>query len=192
MEKKGIIFDFFGVICSEIAPFWFEDYFSTHESIELKEKYVSPADRGDITLNALFNNLSQLVGKKPQEVEDEWLGYVTINNELVKLIHTYRNSYKIGLCSNAPAEFIKKILHTHNLYTLFDTIIISSEERITKPDRKIFDITCIRMKMSPGDLIFIDDNPLYVKSADSVGITSIQYQDNQQLIAQLTRILGSQ
>ena len=48
MPYKAIVFDFFGVICSEVAPQWLLHHLETEEKARaIKTEIVGAADRGD-------------------------------------------------------------------------------------------------------------------------------------------------
>ena len=83
---KLIIFDFFGVICSEVAPFWFEKHFSEDEAKRIKRDLVGLADRGEISLDDLFLRLGEMVNISPARVSQEWFSYVKIDSVMVWLL----------------------------------------------------------------------------------------------------------
>ena len=64
-----IVFDFFGVISSEVAPFIFGEVFSDEEAKRLKEEYMQPADRGDVTEREMYENLARLFSRTPEDME---------------------------------------------------------------------------------------------------------------------------
>jgi HAD superfamily hydrolase (TIGR01509 family) len=171
-KNKTIVFDFFGVICSEVAPFWFKKYFSDQKALELKEKYFRPVDIGEMSEKELLDELGKLVGKSPKEVKKEWFSFVKINQDVISIIESLKQDFKIVLCSNALATFLRQILKENDLEHLFDEIIISSEIRLVKPDPSFFERSLEIIGEKPENLIFIDDNPLNVSSAQNLGIES--------------------
>ena len=48
-RDKALIFDYFGVLSSEVAPFWLERYFDRETAARLKAQVVARADRGELT-----------------------------------------------------------------------------------------------------------------------------------------------
>jgi putative hydrolase of the HAD superfamily len=182
MKYKAIVFDFFGVISSEVAPFWFEKYLPGPSPFELKEKYVHPADRGEISDKELFYTLAKLASITPEKVRDEWLSMAKIDKSIVTLILVLKKKFKIILCSNAPSEFLREIISGNKLENLFDFSIISSEIHAAKPDlrvfKKIFEVT----RYQADEIVFVDDNSEYTLAAETLGIKSIRFQDANQLI----------
>lgn len=175
MNHKGVIFDFFGVISSEIAPFWFAKYFPQDQIINLKEKYVSPADRGEISYTQLIDELAKAANIAPEKVKKEWDDLVIINEKVVAFIKETKGTHKVGLLSDSPSEFLRSILHKHNLENLFDTIVISSEVNITKKNKDIYSLILKKMGLDPTEVIFIDDNINNIKIAEELGIRGYKY-----------------
>ena len=167
---RVIIFDFFGVICSEIAPPWFREHFDSREAASLKERYVQPVDRGDTTVDELFDTLSEVVDEPPGDIKEDWLSSVRINDDLVSLITAIKGKFRIALGSNASADFVYKILRENDLEKLFDKIIISSEIGVAKPDPLFFKKMSEILEEDFEKLLFFDDNPENIKAAQELGI----------------------
>lgn len=167
---KVIIFDFFGVICSEIAPPWFREHFDAKEAGLFKDKYVRPVDKGDTTIDELFDTLSEVVGEKPKDIKEDWLSSIQINKDLVSLIIAIKEDFRIALASNASADFLYGILRENDLEKLFDKIIISSEIGAAKPDPVFFKKMSEILKEGFENLLFFDDNPENIEAAQKLGI----------------------
>lgn len=187
MFTKVIIFDFFGVICSEVAPFWFQKYLSKKEAEESKKLYFEPADSGEISDNELLENLSKFSHKTAKEVKGELYDLVKVNYDVVKLIKDLKRNHKIGICSNSDGEFLHTILQTNKLTDLFDSIIVSSEYGVTKPDVRIYKIALEQLSASPQETIFIDDNPENIQGAEQVGIKGILFTNTKELAIKLSK-----
>ena len=72
---------------------------------------------------------------------------------------------------------------------LFDGIVVSGDEGVIKPDRRIFDILLSRYGISPHEAVFIDDNPANARAAAALGIHGIHFQSPEHLRGEL-RALG--
>ena len=178
---KTIFFDFFGVISSEVAPFWFAERFDTEKAAQLKEEYMSPADRGDITLRELFVNLSNIGGAAPEEIHRNFIERAVLNKGLLPIIDRLRENYRVVLLSNAQSDFLHEILSRDNLYAHFDRLIISGEVRMIKPNREIFDYALSLEGIRAEEAIFIDDNPKNTNAASAIGINVIRFTSNEAL-----------
>ena len=74
-----IIFDFFGVMSTEVAPFLFAEVFEPEEAKRLKEEYMQPADRGDVSERELYESLGRLFSRTGEEVEADFLSRAVID-----------------------------------------------------------------------------------------------------------------
>ena len=185
MAKSTLIFDFFGVISTEVSPRWFSKRYTEDEAKRLKEDYMSMADVGRVTEDELFDYLSNLSGEPADDIYREFMSYVNINSEIVDLIIRLKKKYKIVLLSNALASWLHKILENNDLYRLFDHMVISGEEGIRKPSEQIYRLALSRAGIDARDAVFIDDNEKNTLAAESVGIHGIVYKDNENLISDL-------
>jgi 2-haloacid dehalogenase len=71
--------------------------------------------------------------------------------------------------TNFGAEFWARFRATQPLFALFEDVIVSGEERVAKPDPRIYAITEVRSARAPGELFFVDDNPANVAAAAARG-----------------------
>jgi epoxide hydrolase-like predicted phosphatase len=69
-------------------------------------------------------------------------------------------------------------------------MIISAEERVAKPDRRIYQITMERLGMDPGEIVFVDDLIENVEAARQLGINAVHFQNNAQAITEVQRYLA--
>lgn len=114
-----------------------------------------------------------------------------INHELIELIKELRKEHKIALMSNY-ATTLRSKLSDQGLSYLFDEIIISGEVGYQKPQPEIFILLCNKMRISPSELIFIDDSKRSLEGAEVIGYTPILFTNNQALREELLSILKSQ
>lgn len=177
MKIKAIIFDFFGVISTEVTPLWFEEHFGKTKSSQLKQKYMSSTDNGDATKEELFYSLSLISNQTPEEIEADFSRRAKIDAEMVSLIERLKANYKIALLSNAQGEWLEEILQKHNLNRLFDVKIISSFVHCAKPKKEIYELTLSHLNLKAAQTIFIDDNPQNVQTAKELGLTSFIFTD---------------
>lgn len=84
--------------------------------------------------------------------------------------------YKLGLISNTifPAKFHLKELERFGLYPYFDSILFSSEVGHKKPHPIIFSQGLERLKIKPGESIFIGDKLIEdIGGAKNMGMKAI-------------------
>ena len=173
--KKVILFDFFGVISSEVAPKWFARYFDDAEAKRIKDEVMAPGDRGERSENEIYDAVARICSVERDYVIDEWQKLAKIDEKVVEYIKILRKDHPVYLLSNAVDTFLKTIIYKNNIQDLFDMIFISSELRLAKPDPAFF-IHCLSaIGASPSECVMIDDNPKNIASAESVGISGIVY-----------------
>lgn len=165
-----LVFDFFGVICSEIAPFVLPKYMSAEEAVVYKATFVEQADLGRIDLDGVLEHLSAQTGADPEQLRAEFWAYVKIDPEMVALIEQMRTRYRTALLSNAVHPFLRQVLAKHDLERLFDVLLISAEEGLVKPDPAFFQLMIDRLGVPAGECFFTDDNPLNVEAARKAGM----------------------
>ena len=180
MKYKALIFDFFGVVCSEISPFWFEEHFA-EKGKELREQYVRPADEGRISQKELFEELAALANVSPEEIEKDWLAHVRFNDELISFIRELKAEYKIGLISNATSPFFHTVMALSGTIDLFGAVVVSSEVGHAKPEPEIYKIMLSRMEVNPEEALMIDDGQANIDGAKRVGMAGHLFTTVQEL-----------
>jgi putative hydrolase of the HAD superfamily len=77
-----------------------------------------------------------------------------------------------------------------SLRPLFDMVVESAVEGMRKPDPRIFNITCERLGIGPRDAVFLDDIGSNLKTARSLGMTTIKVVEPDAALAELETLLG--
>ena len=62
-----------------------------------------------------------------------------------------------------------------SIFSQMDGMVISSHEKICKPDPRIYRILLERYGLKPDETVFIDDRPVNIEGARNVGISGIVY-----------------
>ena len=89
--------------------------------------------------------------------------------------------------TNWSAETWPEGLKVHpRLSEVFETLVVSGQEGIIKPDARIFHLLCDRAGVSPEDCIFIDDGLHNVDGARAVGMDGIHFTSPDALEAALS------
>ncbi|WP_017585110.1 HAD family hydrolase [Nocardiopsis ganjiahuensis] len=72
----------------------------------------------------------------------------------------------------------------------FDTVVISGEVGMRKPEERIYLHTCRSLGLEPEDCVFIDDLAHNVETAESLGMTGILHTDVESTLRELSRFLA--
>jgi 2-haloacid dehalogenase len=81
--------------------------------------------------------------------------------------------YPVYALSNWNRELYGQTVEDFPFLNWFDGKIISSEERMKKPDEEIYQLLFERYHINPQTAIFIDDNKANIETAKRLGVHSI-------------------
>jgi putative hydrolase of the HAD superfamily len=187
---KAIIFDFHGVVFGKGTWGYYKmaggDVLIDAEFID---SVLDQFDAGNMTVDNYDKLLSQRIGisieewvqlQKKQEVPDE---------DLLKYIsEELKPNFKIGLISNAN---IGKVTNNLNKIqqSIFDTILVSAEVGLLKPDPEIFKLGAQKLGVKPQECIFIDDHEPFLEGAKRTGMQTILYEDFEKFKKELEKII---
>jgi putative hydrolase of the HAD superfamily len=107
---------------------------------------------------------------------------------MIDLVRTARTAgVRTGLLSNSwgldyPRE---------GWDTLFDTVVISGEVGLRKPDPAIYLLAAERLGLPPSQVVFVDDLAPNVRAAAAVGMVGIHHTDVDATAIELEILLGA-
>ncbi|KHK90926.1 HAD-IA family hydrolase [Novosphingobium malaysiense] len=87
--------------------------------------------------------------------------------------------------TNFASTFWRQFRATEPLFDMFGDIVVSGDEKLAKPDARIFDLAARRFGHEPGDMLFIDDNAANVAAARDLGWHVHHFEDAGRLRADL-------
>jgi 2-haloacid dehalogenase len=87
--------------------------------------------------------------------------------------------------SNWSAETFPIAYKRYEFLKRFQTIVLSGEEKLIKPDPAIFQVLLKRIGRSAGECLFIDDVPANAQAAQRLGFQAIVFTSPEDLRAQL-------
>jgi len=103
-----------------------------------------------------------------------------LDEELMNFIRSTRPTLKIGLISNAW-DGLREVLHTRvPIADAFDVLVISAEEKIMKPDARIYQRTLERLGVNAAEAIFLDDVLLNIHAANALGMHGVHFHSTAQ------------
>lgn len=68
--------------------------------------------------------------------------------------------YRLGIVTNGPCVQQHRKLDVSGLRPLLDTVLVSSEEGVAKPDAELFRRAAARLGLSPAQCLFVGDHPV--------------------------------
>jgi HAD superfamily hydrolase (TIGR01509 family) len=184
---RGIFFDCFGVLYVTVAEAYFARFPELQDELYDLNKQ---ADHGFIDRPTYIEAVAKLTGISEAETSRAFAGEHTINQPLIDYIKTeLKPQYKIGLVSNIGRDWIQDFFDEHELHGLFDTVVLSSTEGITKPNPLIFDRAAQRMDIYSDEAVFIDDRQDNCDGARASGMAGILFENNGKLQVDLAQLL---
>jgi 2-haloacid dehalogenase len=88
--------------------------------------------------------------------------------------------------TNWSAETFGVAWERYEFLSWFDGVVVSGEERIVKPDWRIFQLLLDRFGLAPAVTLFIDDSAANVAAARELGLDAVQFHGPDQLRQDLT------
>ncbi len=145
---------------------------------------ISPAELWDHILRSLH-----LTSEDKPWLYEAFFGGDRMDEELVAYVRSLRPRYKTGLISNAWND-LRPLLHRWNIADAFDTIVISGEAQIMKPDARIYCLALTNIGMEASEAVFIDDNLKNIEGARAAGLAAIRFIHRDQAVADLESLLN--
>lgn len=199
----AIIFDLGGVVLSNS---WRDNNEEKYKEFE-KEFHITRQDmdeawisirkdfiEGKITEDEFWLNFLRRAGKTAISEEDIeraktlWRKHQKENIEVVKLILKLKKSYNVAALTNTPLEWFEYKRNKFNLDDLFDEIIVSSMEGLSKPEKEIYKIALKRLNAKPKECIFIDNKLENLLPAKELGMKTIHFLNINQLKEELEKL----
>ena len=106
------------------------------------------ASKGEITVAVHWEAVRRALGIPAEDMPaflDKYWSADDVNWKLLDFIKGLRPRYKVGLLSNAWDD-LRQTMHLRwNIDGLFDTLVISAEVKLVKPDPRIFYLAVERL-----------------------------------------------
>lgn len=97
--------------------------------------------------------------------------------------------YKVYLLSNYPRGTF--VLHKEKVFNFVDAAdgrVISGFERLTKPDRRIYELLCDRYGLKPEECVFVDDQERNIEAARAYGMKGVVFKSYEQAYRELEEV----
>jgi putative hydrolase of the HAD superfamily len=126
--------------------------------------------------------------KNPDGLIDSMFAGMKPLEPMVEAVREIRGAGLLtGLISNSwsTAHYDRELLAE-----LFDTVVISAEVRMHKPQPEIYRLAAERLGVEPEACVFVDDLKENCEGAEAVGMTAIRHRDAPETIARLEELSG--
>ncbi len=196
---KNIIFDFGGVLMDWNPRYFFKDYFGDDERMEyfLKniavDEWNAEQDRG----RSLAEGTEIQVEKFPdweKEIRAYYDNWTTmLRSDIPENVEVLRKlaktDYQLFGLTNWSHETFPYALANYDFFELFDgKIVVSGEEKLIKPNPKIWEILLERYNIKAEESVFIDDNLKNIEVAKSLGFITVHSTEHTNLEEELKQL----
>lgn len=159
--------------------------FQSESSLQSEVGKISDSDHWEIVLDQYGLPLEDY----PQ-VYKEFFAGDRMDVDLIEYIRSLQQDYKTGLLSNAWVNARENLFRLYDFLDIFDVAVFSAEVGMRKPDERVFKLVLDRLDVKPQEAIFIDDFASNITGAEKVGLHAVLYENREQAIAEINRLLA--
>jgi HAD superfamily hydrolase (TIGR01509 family) len=202
-NPKGVFFDLYGtlLIFGDLAVAWDEWFGAFYHHIrilgleESREQFAARADRffsrpepearddGLTLFERRFSVFCEELGLSPttaqlQALADDvvagWQSQMHLDPEARGVLERLGERHRLALVTNFDhPRHVHGLLDEWQVRDLFDTIVVSGDAGVTKPDPAIFGVALEGTGLQPGEVVHVGDSPEDVEGARAAGVTPI-------------------
>lgn len=185
---KNIIFDMGNVIIDFNPKEIVNNYTKNNEDKKILLDIVFygqewlDLDRGTLELP---DAIKQIREKLPINLKDTgekilktWTEYISEDDKMKNLMKDLKKKgYNTYILSNAPYNMFK-YLSNSEIPSLVDGMIISCEEKVSKPEEEIYNKLFTKFNIKPEESFFIDDRKQNIEASRKLGMAGHVYDMN--------------
>ena len=192
---KGVVFDFGGVMTTTTMPSRVRkvtdgcgiDWGVLERGFA---RYRRLMDGGFITVEELYSliwadeDIDLPEDVRSRILEEDYASFMEgyRNTRTLEWMRALRASgMKIGILTNMPPSMAPRFRAVFaDFIALADAVVVSGEERMFKPQRRIYELLRERIGLGPDELCFVDDSEANCEGALKCGWHAIRFVDNDQ------------
>ena len=155
------------------------------DPVETEERHHLTFDTYEVGKISLDEYLDRVVFYQARNfTKDDFRGFMFEQSqpypEMIELLRTLKEKYnlKIAVVNNEGRELNDYRIQKFKLGAFADFFISSSFVHFRKPDADIFRIAIDVAQVPVGKIVYIDDRPLFVQVAESLGLKGIVHTDH--------------
>jgi epoxide hydrolase-like predicted phosphatase len=192
-----VVFDIGNVLLHWDPRLLYRKLFKDEATVEwFLQEVCSPSFNLELDSGRPFSEaLADLTGRFPKYAaeirayDERWLettqGLIADSVEILETLR--RNGIRNYAITNFSADKFSVVRSLFPTLDAFDGIVVSGEERVAKPDPRIYRLLLDRYGLAPADCIFIDDSLKNVDGARAVGMHAHRFESAGDLRCELRR-----
>lgn len=199
MEKeiKAIVFDIGGVLYDEgdleklYSRLCEKFKLDFGEFFKIRKRYINSATIGKISAHNYPALIAKGLGVKDvKRFVKFWYKNrreeLKLNKDIGKTLTKLRKNYIIATLTNIT-KTNDIFRNEKKIYRFFDIKLISNKEGMKKPDIKFYKLLIKKLNLLPRQVVFVDDEKRNLFPAKKLGIKTIFFKNNKQLIKDLKK-----
>lgn len=177
---KNVIFDLGGVVLGrELRRLG--DVLNTFAFISADESFPefwSEFDRGTYTREEVTTLLSEEYNLSYEDASQQVQQLLDLLQPIPETVAVIEELKERGIrcyvLSNMSKEFYAELLK-FPVFEHFDGAVVSYQERVNKPDRRIYEIILSRYGLEPSETVFADDKIANTEAAAALGLHTVTF-----------------
>jgi putative hydrolase of the HAD superfamily len=155
----------------------------------VRDQFRDRADLGAATERQFWNDILKPFGVTPTEPDMAIAEYFQPVPGTLDIARALKSRYKLAILSNDSYESSAIGIALYRFDEVFDYIAISAYEGKKKPDSlDFYRVPATRLGVPPERCVFVDDRPVNVQAARTVGMYGIVFESAAQLRRSLAEV----
>lgn len=187
---KHIIFDFGGVLIDWNPVYLYSKEFASESDMNyflnnictpewnIQQDAGRPLAEATAILQKKHPEHSEMIGLYYGQWEKMLGGLIEDNERVLRML---KPKYPIYGLTNWSAETITIAYERYDFFQLLDGIVVSGDEKLIKPDPKLYQVLLDRYNLKANESLFIDDNLKNIETARQMGFHTIHFTEQTDL-----------
>lgn len=197
-HKTAVVFDFGGVLIGWDPFLLYGPYFN-HDRAAMQrfldeigfaewnalQDAGRPFAEGLAEITARFPQHAALIRAYHERFEETIAGPIQGSVEILRALK--RQGRTLYGLSNWSAETFRRVRPGFPFLDLLETVVLSGEVGLVKPDPRIFQLLLERTGRQAGDCLLIDDAPANIAAAAALGFQTVRFESPERLRQELVQ-----
>jgi putative hydrolase of the HAD superfamily len=146
-------------------------------------------EKGQLAETDFEIQFAQLLGVGPEGLVDGLFAGVLPDEAMLAAVRAAHDAgVRTALVSNSWGVH----RYPHELFDeLFDGVVISGEEGIRKPSKRMYELGAERAGALAAECVYVDDLPFNLLPAEELGMATVHHTSAESTIPELERLLGT-
>lgn len=149
-------------------------------------RYHAEVQKGERELADVLEKIDSKRHNVAEIVEfykEQYKKHAKFDAQVIQLIKKLKAKVKIVCLTNTNRVHFE--IYGQKLLKIFDKVFASHQIGLQKPDKEIFLKVLGELKLTPEEVVFVDDRAKNVEAAKSLGMNAIKFENYEQLIKDL-------